>query len=74
MQPSQTCLQALLIMAYNVGRDHAETGAMNKEDGRKVVSERFPALIGRADIGVLSQDAAALPKLMADADAERSKN
>lgn len=33
----QSKLDALLIMAYNVGRDHERTQAMPVEEGRRVV-------------------------------------
>jgi len=62
-QTSQTCIQALLIMAYNVGRDHEQTGAMSLEEGRAVVAERLAALVAHADIGVLSQPAESLLSL-----------
>jgi hypothetical protein len=65
----QTCLQALLIMAYNVGRDHGQTQAMTLEEGRKVVSEKLSDLVGHADIGALSQPATSLLSLQPKAKA-----
>lgn len=37
MGETKTALETLLIMAYNVGRDHGERGSMPIEQGREVV-------------------------------------
>jgi hypothetical protein len=66
MTGPQTCLQALLIMAYNVGRDHGHTNAMTLQEGRAVVSQKLSELVSGRDIGVLSEPVTSVLRLMAE--------
>jgi hypothetical protein len=56
----QTILEALLIMAYNVGRDHARTLAFTPEAGREATVKALTALFDDIDPGDLARPADSL--------------
>ena len=49
----QSIFEALLIMAYNVGRSHGETNVMPVAEGRQVVVEQLSKLVEHVDPGDL---------------------
>lgn len=52
---SQSVLEALLVMAYNVGRDHEKTGTFPLDEGRRVTVDALTKFVADIDPGDLAK-------------------